>query len=188
MPRPISWLRRLPEIRRSVTNSIRSHYERRDIEHLFQLQPRAAQQLMRAIAISARVGRSNLVERATLETFLEQLAEHENPSAILADRKQESAPAPRRKLRDLIQVDDIPATLESLPANLYLKTGTLTIEFARMEDLAGALYALAQVLENQLEEFAARYVPQQIVAEDPDAAEIRKLLCDLAKTETGPGQ
>jgi hypothetical protein len=37
MPRPLSWLPRLHEIDRSVANSVRSHYDRRDIERLFEL-------------------------------------------------------------------------------------------------------------------------------------------------------
>jgi len=45
-PRPITWLPRLQEIRRSVANSIRLHYDRRDIEALFELQTRAAQNLL----------------------------------------------------------------------------------------------------------------------------------------------
>ena len=38
VPRPaITWLPRLPEIRGSVKHSARSHYEREDIERLFEL-------------------------------------------------------------------------------------------------------------------------------------------------------
>jgi hypothetical protein len=46
MPRPVSWLTRLREIRRAVASSVRSHYERKEIEALFQVQPRAAQLLL----------------------------------------------------------------------------------------------------------------------------------------------
>lgn len=46
MLRLITWLSRLHEIRRSVANLVRSHYDRRDIEALFELQPRAAQKLV----------------------------------------------------------------------------------------------------------------------------------------------
>ena len=42
MPRRLSWLPRLHEIRRSVGNSVRSHYDRRDLQTLFEFQPRAA--------------------------------------------------------------------------------------------------------------------------------------------------
>jgi len=37
--RPICWLPRLHLIRRAVTNSVRSHYDRHDLEQLFELQP-----------------------------------------------------------------------------------------------------------------------------------------------------
>jgi hypothetical protein len=66
-PRPITWLPRLPEIRRSVKRSARSHCERKDIERLFELQPRAAQALVQGISPSAQVGRSFLLARADLE-------------------------------------------------------------------------------------------------------------------------
>jgi hypothetical protein len=56
VPRPIPWLPRLPEIRRSVKHSARSHYQRKDIERLFELQPRAAQALVQGISPSAKVG------------------------------------------------------------------------------------------------------------------------------------
>ena len=39
MPRPLSWLPRLHVIRRTVANSVRSHYDRRELETLFELQP-----------------------------------------------------------------------------------------------------------------------------------------------------
>ena len=47
MPRPSTWMSRLHELRRSVAHSDRSHYGRRDIDALFELQPRAAQNLLR---------------------------------------------------------------------------------------------------------------------------------------------
>ena len=56
MPRRTSWLPRLPEIRRSVRESVRSHYERRDLERLFHIHPRAAQKLMQMVTVGAKVG------------------------------------------------------------------------------------------------------------------------------------
>src|SRR5215475_7471198 len=83
MPRPVSWLSRLAEIRRSVKNSVRSHYERKDIERLFQIQPRAAQTLIRGIAPSAKVGSSFLLARGDLEGFLDRVAEGAEPTSLL---------------------------------------------------------------------------------------------------------
>jgi hypothetical protein len=62
MPRPITWLPQLHEIRRSIANSVRSHYDRRDIEALFELQRRAAQKLVEMLPI-VRIGTSHLIQR-----------------------------------------------------------------------------------------------------------------------------
>ncbi len=159
MPRPITWLPRLTEIRRSVKNSARSHYERKDIERLFELQPRAAQALVLGISPSAKVGRSFLLSRADLEAFLDRIQEGANPTSILSRRPE---PVPRRRLRELVQVDRVPATLDEAPGNVSLQPGKLSIHFRSMQELAGALLALAEILDNA-EQFAAfedRYVPR----------------------------
>src|SRR5262249_49796979 len=143
MPRPVSWLPRLEEIRRSVKNSVRSHYERKDIERLFQIQPRAAQALIRGIAPSAKVGSSFLLARADLETFLDRLAEGAEPTSL---RRPQSPAAPRRSLRELIQQDALAATLDTAPETLSFETGRVSIAFRSMEELANALVALAQIL------------------------------------------
>jgi hypothetical protein len=69
MPRPISWLPHLHEIRRSVLNSVRSHYDRNDLERLFEVQPRSAQLLLELLP-TVRLGRSLLVEREALASSL----------------------------------------------------------------------------------------------------------------------
>ena len=92
-----------------VKNSVRSHYERKDFERLFGLQSRAAQHLMQTVFPSARVGRSFLVERASLETFLEALAESDDPQAYLAARRSaQPASVPRRSIRQFLPADRVP--------------------------------------------------------------------------------
>ena len=61
MPRPIIWLPRLHEIRRSVANSVRSHCDHLDIEALFELHPRTAQKLVKMLP-TVRIGTSHLIE------------------------------------------------------------------------------------------------------------------------------
>ncbi len=73
MPRPASWLPRLYDITRSVTNSVRSHYQRRDLELLFELQPRAAQKLLKMLP-TTEVGTGHLVSRETLLSFLARVS------------------------------------------------------------------------------------------------------------------
>ncbi len=72
LPRPLSWLPRLHEIRRAVANSVRSHYGRHDLEALFELQPRAAQQLL-GLLPTVQVGTSRLVEAEALRGFLDRI-------------------------------------------------------------------------------------------------------------------
>ena len=186
MPRPITWLPRLPEIRRSVKNSARSHYERKDIERLFELQPRAAQALVQGISPSAKVGRSFLLARADLEAFLDRIHEGAHPASLLSAR---SEPVPRRRLRELVQVDRVPATLDEAPGNISFQPGELAIGFRSMQELAGALLALAEILDNA-EQFAAfedRYVPHPTAADRgaEDGAAVQKMFKELEVAEQG---
>jgi hypothetical protein len=61
----------------------------------------------------------------------------------------------RRKLRVLIRKDQAVTTLDSLPENLVLERGQLTVNFRTSEELAVTLYGLAQILEEELEELKA---------------------------------
>jgi hypothetical protein len=85
------------------------------------------------------------------------LHEGTDPAFLLTVRP---APAPRCRLRELVQLDEIPATLDTAPANISFQPGRLTIEFAAL-DQAGALLALAQILEapDQFAAFEEHYVP-----------------------------
>ena len=49
MARSLSWLNRTVPIVRTVHDSVRSHYDRKKLQRLFELQPRSAQQLMAAL-------------------------------------------------------------------------------------------------------------------------------------------
>jgi hypothetical protein len=182
--RPVTWLPRLREIRRAVKNSVRSHYERTDIERLFQLQPRAAQMLVQGISPSAKFGRSFLLARADLEAFLAPVHEGVPPASLLTPRPE---PVPRRRLRELVQVDRVPATLAEAPGNISLQPGGLAISFRSMKELAGALLAIAEILDNaeQFAAFEGRYVPRPSEADQPaeDGAAVRKMFRELEVAE-----
>ena len=185
MPRRTSWLPRLPEIRKSVRESVRSHYERRDLERLFHIQPRAAQKLMKMVTVGAKVGRSALVDRIVLSDFLDRVAESDDPEATIQARRSVPSPAPRRKLRHLIQIDCDVATLETMPANITARPGELVISFNTMEELAGSLHSLAQVLEHEFEEFAAQFEPilPAPFAVDPVKEDLRRAFEELERSE-----
>ncbi len=180
-----SWLSRLPEIRRSVRESVRSHYDSRALQRLFEVKPRAAQKLIQIVSVGAKVGRSALVERVALADFLTVVAESDDPEATLRVLRRQQKPAPRRALRELIQADSDPATLETIPRNITLSTGKMEIEFTRMEELAGALHAIAQILENQFEEFADRFEPvfEAVTEVDPVTEDLRRVFAELRRLE-----
>lgn len=160
MARPVSWLPRLPAIARSVSESVRSHYTSRDLERLFEVQPRSAQMLLEVLP-TIRVGKSQLVEREALAGFLSRLVDAEDPQAELRRiRAAGRPPAVRRKLRDLVP-RDTDAGPAGLPANVSAEPGSLLIRFATVEELAAALWRLSAVLEEDLEGFAERYEPRE---------------------------
>ena len=176
MPRPISWLARLHEIRRSVANSVRSHYSRRDLELLFELQPRAAQKIVELLP-TVPVGTSHMVGRDDLSTFLERVHETDDTTGLFEQMRREKAPVVRRKLRTLVCRDAEPVTLTSLPQSITLSRGRLEVSFATVLQLAEAMYAIAQVIET--EGFANNFEPQIPAPEPSDDTEIRTIFEEL---------
>jgi hypothetical protein len=72
-----------------------------------------------------------------------------------------------------------------MPANITPRSGELVITFNTLEELAGSLHALAQVLENQLEEFAAKFEPILETASggDPVTDDLRLAFEELERAE-----
>ena len=182
MARPLSWLPRLHEIQRSVANSVRSHYDRPDVESLFELQPRAAQKLIDLLP-TVLVGTSRLVERETLAKFLAGIQEAEDTSQYIDRVREDKAKVSRRKIRSLVRRDIEPASLTSLPDTMNLSRGRLEINFRTVEQLAEAMLGLARVLESEGEEFARAYEPQPPVPEPEAIDEVRGMFDELEDME-----
>jgi hypothetical protein len=181
MPRPLTWLPRLDEIRREINQSVRSHYERKDLEPIFHLQHRAAHQLMQLLPCT-RIGRSLIIERQALINFLDRIQEAEDPASVLQSFRAAKEAPKRRTLRNLVQKDNPPVALETLPTSIALSPGEATIRFVRMEDLAASLLALAQVLYSE-DGFAAFEKQYQIASELPDSDTRQEELNDRARLE-----
>jgi len=184
MARPISWLPRLHAIRQSVANSVRSHYDRHDLENLFGIGGRAAQELFKCLP-TTQVGQSLLVAKEDLSELLDGVHDAPDPAAHLAAIKENPPGKSRKKLRLLIRKDQAVTTLDSLPENLRLERGQLTVNFRTSEELAVTLYGLAQILEEELEEFERRY--QKIEEPDdsisPEKLDLQRLLRELDDIE-----
>jgi hypothetical protein len=182
MPRPVSWLPRLHEIRRSVANSVRSHYGRRNLEQLFELQPRAAQKLFEMLP-TVKIGTSLLVEREALVVFLDRVREAEDVTALFDQLRAEKGGVSRKKVRALVPRAAYLATLSSLPESVALSRGRLEISFATVEQLAEAMFALARVLETEVDAFAQAYEPETPQEVPEDGIEIDALFAELEAME-----
>jgi len=184
VPRPVSWLPRLHEIRRSVDASVRSHYDRRDLERLFELQPRAAQKLLELLP-TIPVGTSRLVEREALASFLKRIQEAEDTSSLIEQVRQEKAAPSRRSLRTLVRRDAEPASLAIIPEGMSLERGRLEISFRNLEQLAESLVYLARLLDGDLDRFAQAYEPEAPPPAETDDAprEVGAMFRELEQME-----
>ncbi len=182
MPRPVSWLPRLHEIRRSVDASVRSHYDRRDLERLFELQPRAAGKLLELLP-TVPIGTSRLVEREALAGFLDRVREAENTSTFLEQVRQEKAAPSRRRIRSLVRRDLEPVSLSSLPESIGLSRGRLEVSFRTVEQLAEAMYAIARLLEDEGDAFAQAFELEPPPPDPKDAGDVKAMFAELERME-----
>ena len=182
MSRPVSWLSRVHEIRRAVAGSTRSHYDRRDFESLFELQPRAAQKLLGSFP-TVQIGTSLLVDRDILSLFMERLRDTDDVVGLLQGLKREKAPELRRKALSLVRRNAEPASLASLPSSISLSRGKLEVTFKTVEHLAESLYALARVLESEGDAFVLAFDPEARMQEGEPDGGIPKMFSELDALE-----
>jgi hypothetical protein len=181
MARPASWLPRLHEIRRAVSSSTRSHYTRRELEVLFQLQPRAALKLIELLP-TVSIGTSLLLEKEALLGFLQGANDADDVTAYFERVRLAKATASKRKIRSLIRQDRDPLQLSSLPESFRLSPGRLEVTFTTVEELAESMYALARVLDSDLDTFASAFEIR--TSEDsPGSVEIARMFEELAELE-----
>ena len=154
------------DIRRLIAGSVRSHYGRKELQALFELQPRAAQKLLEMLP-SVSIGTSRLVETAALSAFLERVQQAENVSDTFEQVRQEKVATSQRRLLSLVTRDAAPVSLDSLPDGMRLSRGRLEVSFHTTEALARAMYFLARVLESEGEQFMRDYDPQMNSASPP---------------------
>ena len=182
MARPPSWLPRLHEIRRAVLSSTRSHYTRRELEMLFQLQPRAALNLIELLP-RVSIGTSLLVEKEALLSFLQGAQDADDLTAYFERMRLAKAEVSHRKIRSLVRQDREPLTISSLPYALHLSPGRLEIEFATVLELAEVMYTLARVLESDEQEFARRYELSPVRERDKDSEDVNSMFLQLERDE-----
>lgn len=182
MARPITWLPRVQEIRRKVADSVRSHYTRRELEVLFQIQQGAASRLLEIVP-TLTVNGSYLAEREGLLAFLDKVLQTEDVTSLMRRLRAEKQTPTRRSVRNMIRRDTSPVSLAGIPDTLQLNRGHLEINFQTMEELINTLYILARILDDDLEEFAHQYEPAKANEIDQTREEVRQMFADLEQME-----
>ncbi len=186
MPRPVSWLPRLHEIRRSVAHSVRSHYDRGDLEKLFELQPRAAGKLLEMLP-TVQVGTSQLVDREVLAGFLDKVRDAEDTTKLFEEIRTAKTQGSRRKPRSLVRRDLDPIGIAFLPESIGLTRGRLELSFRSIEELAESLLLLARILETDGDRFAQDYEPVATEPESEHGGEMQELFAELKRMEAEHG-
>lgn len=182
MARPITWLPRLHEIRRSVAGSVRSHYTRSELEALFQIQQGAASRLMEIVP-TLKVNSGYLADRDGLLAFLDKVMEAEDVTILMRQLKAEKNAPSRRSVRSMVRRDTAPVSLAGTPDTLRMSRGHLEIEFGTVQELATTLYILARILDDDLEEFARQYEPIKAETMNEDADEVERMFYELEEME-----
>jgi hypothetical protein len=181
MARQVSWEPRLHEIRRSVANSVRSHYDRRDLELLFKLQQRAAGKLLETLRTD-KSGRSLLIDRATLSAFLDGAHEAKDVAAYCAERREQRKVLSRRKPRGLVRRDFDPVPAASLSG--WLTPGMLKVPYESLEELFDVLWRVASAMREDPEEFAQLYEAESpAVPESETKREVLVMFEELERME-----
>jgi len=183
MARPITWLPRLHEIRRSVADSVRSHYTRKELEALFQIQQGAASRLLEIVP-TLKINGSYLAEREGMLAFLDKVQETDDVTTLMRRLRAEKNSPPRRAVRQMVRRDTSPVSLAGLPDSLRLTRGHLKIKFETLEDLVNTLYLLARILDDDLEAFAEKYEPIRTKTVNEEAEDVRRMFAELQELET----
>jgi hypothetical protein len=178
LARPVSWLARVRELHRSVVNSVRSHYERRDLEALFRLQPRSANKVIQMMPRTA-VGASLMVKREDLAAFLERVRDTPEPAIpeLFKVLAAENPLVSREKMRSLERRDLDPLPLTSLPDGVHLGLERLEITFRTVEELVQQLYTLARVLDSEPDAVRRRCERSKLKLDTDD--EMKALFAEL---------
>ena len=182
MARPVKWSRDVHPIRERAAQSRTETWSRKDIERLFGISRASAQNLMKAIGEVQAVGGTYFVDRASLLSFLDQMAGADSVDTVLRSRHDAAEPVPRPSpLRISLPEDLRRVTLRDIPDNVILRPGEIRVTGANAERILEGLLVLAQVMQNDLDSVRARL--DGSAGSQPVDEELRTLLATLRRKE-----
>ena len=157
MPAKPRWLLALPDAIRQLEQLDRDLLIRRDLERLFGVSKVRAVALMTAFG-AGRTGHLLTLPRADL---LRQLRRHRTRAAFRgeATRLDRVVTAIRQArltgIRVAVPSEALEARLSGLPAGVSVEPGRIEVCFSGAQDAVGRLFALAQALAHDYEQFEA---------------------------------
>ena len=157
MPATPRWLLAIPDAIRQLDALDRDLLTRRDLERLFGVSKVRAVALMTAFG-AGRTGHLLTLPRAAL---LRQLRRHRTRPAFRgeATRRDRVVTAIRQArltgIRVAVPSEALEARLSGLPAGVSVEPGRIEVRFSGAQDAVGRLFALAQALTHDYEQFEA---------------------------------
>ena len=157
MPATPRWLLAIPDAIQQLEALDRDLLTRRDLEALFGVARARAATLMRDFGAEL-TGNQRTLPRAQL---LRQLRKHRARAAFRgeATRRDRVVTAIRQArltgIRVAVPSEALEARLSGLPAGVSVEPGRIEVRFSGAQDAVGRLFALAQALTNDYEQFEA---------------------------------
>ena len=157
MPATPRWLLAIPDAIQQLEALDRDLLTRRDLEALFGVARARAATLMRDFGAEL-TGNQRTLPRAQL---LRQLRKHRARAAFRgeATRRDRVVTAIRQArltgIRVAVPSEALEARLSGLPAGVSVEPGRIEVRFSGAQDAVGRLFALAQALTHDYEQFEA---------------------------------
>ena len=157
MPAKPRWLLAIPDAIKQLEALDQDLLTRRDIERLFGVSKVRATQLMTAFG-AGRTGHLLTLPRAAL---LRQLRRPRTRAAVRgeATRRDRVVTALRQArligIRVAVPLEALEARLSGLPDGVSVEPGRIEVRFSGAKDAVGRLFALAQALTHDYEQFEA---------------------------------
>ena len=145
MPAPPRWLLAVTDAIRQLEALDLDLLTRRDVERLFGVSRARAAQLMRTFGAEL-VGASRVLRRTAL---LRQLRKYRQRAAFRGEEARLTG------IRVAVPREAREARLSGLPAGVSVEPGRIEVRFSGAQDAVGRLFALAQALTNDYEQFEA---------------------------------
>ncbi|MBB5061457.1 hypothetical protein HDF16_006193 [Granulicella aggregans] len=123
-----------------------------------------------------------LVDKDALLNFLQGAQDADDVTAYFERVRLAKATVSKRKIRSLIREDRDPLYISSLPDSLRLAPGRLEVTFATVDELAESMYALARILDSDLDNFANAFEVRALEV-NPESDEVARMFEELAELE-----